>query len=181
MDRSRLRIRCEGCGRARYVTEALFEDWPDQQAMSEKDERSVKEFLEQELHRLKCKNCGERGQARLKEVKVHRTVEAPPASESDLDTRRGRNQSSDRVEWNDRVARSCERCTRGIRPTRLRLRPNIRLCEECEQLSAEEAEAQANTPPCPRCGSKLVLRMPRGTETAYFLGCTSYPRCRYTE
>lgn len=30
---------------------------------------------------------------------------------------------------------------------------------------------------CPRCGNKLVLRK---SEYGQFLGCTNYPKCRYT-
>lgn len=51
-----------------------------------------------------------------------------------------------------------------------------------KQRPAEDV-IQENTPVCPRCGAKLILRMARKGANAgnQFYGCSDFPRCRYIQ
>lgn len=73
----------------------------------------------------------------------------------------------------------CSNCGRAIEAERLR--PGVTLCRECE-AGGVEREAEPTPEKCPRCGSVLVqrVRLKKGT-SAYFIGCSRYPHCRYTE
>lgn len=44
----------------------------------------------------------------------------------------------------------------------------------------QPSELEPDKLTCPRCGSPLVMRTKRGMRQA-FLGCSRYPRCRYTQ
>lgn len=57
------------------------------------------------------------------------------------------------------------------------------LIERVSGAAAKHPTASAGSRPCPRCGSDLVLRRAgRGKHAgSNFWGCSSFPKCRYTE
>jgi hypothetical protein len=174
MPDSCLEIRCKVCGRVTQVTTALFRSWPISLNDKREGVAGRKRLLGGKLHRLKCLGCGVKGQAKLEEVRTDRPKQTVEPG--------GRGASTSAPGTTDRSLCTCERCTRRIRAARLRLRPNTRFCEECERLASEDLVGRGGqSRKCPRCGSRLVLRMPRGTKTEYFFGCSSFPQCRYTE
>ena len=83
----------------------------------------------------------------------------------------------------------CEACGVPIHPERLEAIPEATVCVEC-QRNRETAPKDWRRPQgvdCPRCAhrgirSPLVWRNARDPNIpGYFLGCSSYPRCHYTE
>jgi hypothetical protein len=49
-----------------------------------------------------------------------------------------------------------------------------------EPTAAEQAPAATAEPSCPKCGSKMVLRIAKsgGNAGGQFWGCSAFPRCR---
>jgi hypothetical protein len=73
---------------------------------------------------------------------------------------------------------TCRNCSRAIEHNWIR--DGVTLCRECARRQAE-IESEPPSEECPRCGSVLVLRVgSKGHSSMPFLGCSSYPRCRYT-
>lgn len=50
------------------------------------------------------------------------------------------------------------------------------LCERCNMGKSDKINEEDNNMVCPRCGSKLVKR---NGKYGSFIGCSSYPKCRY--
>lgn len=64
------------------------------------------------------------------------------------------------------------------------LLPLTNVSEETKQLHIHDINTMVNgVGMCPRCGGKLVLRLAKSGPNAgsYFLGCSNYPKCRYTK
>ena len=79
----------------------------------------------------------------------------------------------------------CRACGCPIPLPRLEALPDTDMC-----LSCAEDEAKPSTPPpypqppadrrnCPRCGAPTIVRQNSGDQN-FFLGCTSFPKCRWT-
>ena len=76
----------------------------------------------------------------------------------------------------------CEVCDRPVPPARLEALPGTTRCVGCATVGEEGVERHATGSECPRCGAPLCWRVRRTEEPSrYFLGCTSFPACRYTE
>ena len=56
---------------------------------------------------------------------------------------------------------------------RKKKKEHIKYAKEVAELKKENSIGK-----CPKCGSPLVLRTGKYGE---FLGCSNYPRCRYTQ
>jgi len=56
--------------------------------------------------------------------------------------------------------------------------PNVNSTQTLSPINITES----NTP-CPRCGESLILRIAKKGKNAggQFLGCSSFPKCRYTQ
>lgn len=52
-------------------------------------------------------------------------------------------------------------------------------CKEALEKHIEEAKAVAAGKVCPHCGSELVERK-RKADGGSFIGCSAFPKCRYT-
>jgi len=83
------------------------------------------------------------------------------------------------------VSRLCSDCGNPIPDERVEIYPEATLCVLCqEQLESAKPVHQADIDygTCPRCGKKLAQRLSKKTTPAsYFIGCSGYPKCRYTE
>jgi hypothetical protein len=77
----------------------------------------------------------------------------------------------------------CEVCDRPVPPARLAAAPGTTRCVTCESVSeGGGVEHGAGGIVCRRCGAPMCWRVRRAEEPAkYFLGCTAFPACRYTE
>ena len=79
----------------------------------------------------------------------------------------------------------CESCGRPIPKPRLAALPDSRLCTACAaEMSKPARPSPYPQPPpesrtCPRCGCPTVVRE-RREDGAFFIGCTSYPTCTWT-
>lgn len=83
------------------------------------------------------------------------------------------------------VSRLCLECGSTIPDERIDIYPEVNLCVQCQELieSAKPVhQADIDHGTCPRCGKKLTQRLSKKTSpTSYFIGCSGYPKCRYTE
>ena len=84
--------------------------------------------------------------------------------------------------------RLCLVCKRPIHPERLEAIPNATKCVKCQSIAESASPNSAVTSlDCPRCTkngfrSRLVWRTARDPNiSGYFLGCSRFPDCRYTE
>lgn len=78
------------------------------------------------------------------------------------------------------VKKDCEKCGFPLINIRMaRKRPQI-ICinAECPTKRIDEAKAKAEEKPCPKCSGKMVVRR---SIYGSFLGCSGYPKCRYSE
>lgn len=79
----------------------------------------------------------------------------------------------------------CDECGQEIPPDRLTKRPWTRYCERCAlEVGGPDVPKPWPTPPkrqavCPCCGSPTIVRENRA-DGSEFIGCTSFPRCRWT-
>jgi len=82
--------------------------------------------------------------------------------------------------------RLCQACEKPIIFPRLQSLPGTSLCHTCaEEGEQPELTSPYPTPPpelskCPRCESPSIVRENSETEI-YFIGCTSFPKRRWTE
>lgn len=80
------------------------------------------------------------------------------------------------------MVKLCKHCFNQIPPQRLEAVPGIEICISCaEKQERGEQIIPSDNGICDRCGADMVWRYARkkGT-TRYFLGCSKYPKCRYT-
>ena len=85
------------------------------------------------------------------------------------------------------LSSTCLSCEEFIPLLRLELVPGTTLFTECASLG----EADVKRPPpypnppaefatCPRCKSATQMRQ-NGSDKSWFIGCTTYPSCRWTK
>ena len=81
------------------------------------------------------------------------------------------------------VSRLCELCGKPIHADRIEALPNTTKCVECQNADEHRKDTDNDDMgSCPRCGCPLVWRhgAPAGSTTKYFIGCSAFPKCRYT-
>ena len=80
----------------------------------------------------------------------------------------------------------CRACGCPIPLPRLEALPHTDLCVLCGEDEARHRPARPYPQPpahkrkCPRCGSPTVVRQ-NSEDEEFFLGCTSFPKCRWTD
>lgn len=80
----------------------------------------------------------------------------------------------------------CQACGHPIPLPRIEVMPEVELCVPCAEDRAKPSpvppwpQPPANKGRCPRCGSLTEVRM-NSKDESYFLGCSSYPKCRWTD
>lgn len=74
----------------------------------------------------------------------------------------------------------CVDCGMPISTARLEILPDTRQCSTCCK-PAEKKQGRRIDDPCPRCGRPLEWRCRTEGNANYFIGCTAYPICRFTE
>jgi len=83
------------------------------------------------------------------------------------------------------VSRLCLECGSPIPDERIEFYPEATLCVRCQELlesTQPDHPSDIDYGTCPRCGKKLAQRLSKKTSPAtYFIGCSGYPKCRYTE
>jgi DksA/TraR C4-type zinc finger protein len=84
--------------------------------------------------------------------------------------------------------RPCAVCGRAISPERLEVLPDAVRCVVCQQKTElDSTHPRVSELLCPRCAarglrSRLIWRTARDPNIpGYFLGCSLFPECRYTE
>ena len=81
------------------------------------------------------------------------------------------------------ASRLCELCGKPISADRIEALPNTTKCVECQNADEHRKDTDNDDMgSCPRCGCPLVWRhgAPAGSTTKYFIGCSAFPKCRYT-
>jgi len=80
---------------------------------------------------------------------------------------------------------ACRACGRPIPLPRLEALPDTNVCTPCAEDGAKPpAPPPYPQPPagmrnCPRCGNPTIVRQ-SSEDQGFFLGCTSFPKCRWT-
>jgi predicted RNA-binding Zn-ribbon protein involved in translation (DUF1610 family) len=74
----------------------------------------------------------------------------------------------------------CSACGKPISEERLSAVPSATRCLDC-QAEAEGQPLRRIDHDCPRCGHALTWRCRQRGTADYFIGCTAFPDCRYTE
>ena len=92
------------------------------------------------------------------------------------------------IEMRTIEVRLCSRCKKPIHPERMEAIPNATRCVKCQGVAESlTSNSPVTTFDCPRClqngfHSRLVWRIAhRPNNTDFFLGCSRFPDCRYTE
>ena len=83
----------------------------------------------------------------------------------------------------------CSKCGEIINPARVEALPHTTVCVNCQAQSENSPEipTKITDKTCPRCAKRgvksyLVFRTARDpSKSGHFLGCSSYPSCRYVE
>jgi hypothetical protein len=77
------------------------------------------------------------------------------------------------------VARICAACGHPIPLARIAAVPDAVHCRPCQELLEAGRPVERDAPTiCKRCGAEMVWRVNRNR---YFLGCSRFPRCWYTQ
>jgi hypothetical protein len=76
---------------------------------------------------------------------------------------------------------SCVDGGQVIPEARLVAVPRAVRCLERQSRAEEKPSPREVLHPCSICGNKLVWRYRKNGTADYFIGCTNFPRCRYTE
>ncbi len=90
-----------------------------------------------------------------------------------------------RLAFDPHHIKPCAACGEPIPLTRLSAAPEASLCFACQQDNEREPVAPPYPQPapemktCPRCGSLSVVRQ-NGEDMGWFLGCSAFPKCRWT-
>lgn len=152
-------IECEGCGHSAEL------DRPAARRKLKQD--LTHDIIPSLFNALKCSRCGEGRPRILDEHKLSLYHRAPriaaPAPE----------------------ILPCTACGRAIDAFRLAEMPGALLCASCEPGSKLGAHSPPYPQPppglstCPRCNRSTVVRQ-RRDDSGYFIGCSSYPSCRWT-
>ncbi len=81
---------------------------------------------------------------------------------------------------------SCRACDCPIPLPRLEALPDTNICMVCAEDGAKPSapppypQPPAEKRKCPRCGTPTIVRQ-NSEDHGFFLGCTSFPKCRWTE
>ena len=144
-------VECPGCGRRATIGAETLEPRLD---------RPLSINSVGQLHgRLRCSGCGSR-EIRIGDV-AGRTLIDPAA------------------------ITPCRTCGCPIPLSRLEALPGTNICMPCAEDGAKPpAPPPYPQPPagkrkCPRCGRPAIVRQ-NGEDQGFFLGCTSFPKCRWT-
>ena len=81
------------------------------------------------------------------------------------------------------VSHLCKLCGKPIPADRIEALPDTTKCVECQNADEHRKDTDNDDMgSCPRCGCPLVWRhgAPAGSTTKYFIGCSAFPKCRYT-
>jgi len=81
------------------------------------------------------------------------------------------------------ASRLCELCRKPIPAARIEAVPNVTKCIECQSTDERREDPDDDDlGSCHRCGCSLVWRQgaPAGSTTKYFIGCSDFPKCRYS-
>lgn len=83
---------------------------------------------------------------------------------------------------NSLPAVTCKICNNPIPEERLRAVPGTDMCVNCKDNDEKGLLNKSEPYFCKRCGAKMVWRFTKQVlPTRYFLGCSRFPSCRYTE
>lgn len=80
----------------------------------------------------------------------------------------------------------CRACGCPIPLPRLQALPDTNMCTPCAKNAAKPPapppypQPPADRRDCPRCGRPTIVRQ-NSEDQGFFLGCTSFPACRWTE
>ncbi len=155
---SEVTIECLGCG---YST-AKAREWF--LLLIEDDEPNVSD-INQIIHRLTCSNCGSHN------VKIS---------------------TGGRLFFDTSIPTNCQICRLIIPIPRLEAEPNTLTCVRCVNEGFKEFEKGPTIPEvptgmrgkCPRCKktarSGIVVVYQNASEKNFFLGCSSFPQCRWS-
>ena len=83
----------------------------------------------------------------------------------------------------------CVSCGEVIPEGRLRMMPNTQFCVHCKEDEENTTDSGVVFPPvpqglagdCPRCGSGIAVVYQNHTDKSFFVGCSKYPSCRWSE
>ena len=80
----------------------------------------------------------------------------------------------------------CSECENPVPVARLKAVPGTSVCTGCASQGASDSQTpppHPQPPPdlrtCPRCGSSSEMRQ-NGQDKSWFIGCSTYPDCRWT-
>lgn len=148
-------LRCPGCGWCEVCGPESVIRWLRQANKvrfgREPEPEILGELFRATAGQLKCPRCG------------HFGLTASRAPDDDLD-------------WPGEVP--CAVCGKPIPAERLQAIPSAKLCAACQ--NHEETGGSTGEPEfCPRCGSRMALRLSKSTGiTRYTMSCTATPPCR---
>lgn len=145
---------------------------------------------------LECSECGR--QARLDAASVESRLDEP-LSMNNVGRLYGKlrcsNCASRKIKISDDAGRvlidpasltPCRVCGGPIPLPRLKAMPGTDRCVPCAVEGAKQPVAPPYPQPpvdkqtCPRCTSPTIVRQ-NNEDQGYFLGCTGFPKCRWTE
>jgi hypothetical protein len=81
--------------------------------------------------------------------------------------------------------RLCAKCNSPIPPQRIEIVPDAEMCVPCQSGDETVRQTSMTEMDCPRCADKgvksvMIWRTAREhSRSGYFLGCSSFPNCRY--
>jgi len=84
---------------------------------------------------------------------------------------------------------SCASCGDIIPEGRLKVMPNTRFCVHCKEDDENTSDLGVVFPPvpqglvgdCPRCGEGIAVVYQNHTDKSFFVGCSSFPSCRWSK
>ncbi|MDA8675062.1 DNA helicase RecQ [Alphaproteobacteria bacterium] len=84
---------------------------------------------------------------------------------------------------------SCASCGDIIPEGRLEAMPNTRFCVHCKEDDENTSDIGVVFPPvpqdlvgdCPRCGEGIAVVYQNHTDKSFFVGCSSFPSCRWSK
>ena len=86
-------------------------------------------------------------------------------------------------------AKLCEACGEPIPLGRLEIMPNTRVCVQCKECDENIPDRGVVFPSvpsglagyCPRCGVGIAVVYQNHTDKNFFVGCSSFPSCRWSK
>ena len=144
-------VDCPGCDRQATIDAAMLE--------SRLDRPLSMNSVGQVYGRLRCSGCGSR-KIRIGDVAGRALID--PAAIT-----------------------LCHACGCPIPLPRMEALPDTNLCVSCAEDGAKPPTSPPYSQPpadqrkCPRCGRPTIVRQ-NSEEQGFFLGCASFPKCRWT-